>query len=68
MYAIAPCTSLQNPAYMKDGFYIRIESLHLADNGTTENVSLVVVLLLELEFPRLKISVLDFVVDPVLLL
>lgn len=29
----------QNPNYMKDGFHITIESLHLADRGETENVS-----------------------------
>ena len=31
---------LQNPDYMKDGFFIKIESLHLPDKGTTENVSI----------------------------
>ena len=31
--------SLQNPEYMKENFFIKIESLHKADRGDTENVS-----------------------------
>jgi len=30
-------TIITNPHYMKDGFSIKIESLHLNDNGNTEN-------------------------------
>jgi len=30
-------TIVTNPHYMKDGFMIKIESLHLNDNGNTEN-------------------------------
>ena len=36
------CHSLvlfQNPDYMQEKFLIKIESLHLPDGGTTENVS-----------------------------
>jgi len=29
----------QNPDYMQEKFIIKIESLHLPDPGTTENVS-----------------------------
>jgi len=32
----------QNPDYMQEKFVIKIESLHLPDRGTTENVSLYV--------------------------
>lgn len=31
--------ALQNPGYMKENFYIIIESLHLGDTGEQENVS-----------------------------
>lgn len=31
--------SFQNPEYMKNDFFIKIETMHLGDNGTTENVS-----------------------------
>ncbi len=31
-------TVVTNPGYMKDNFFIRIETIHLADRGTTENV------------------------------
>ena len=30
---------LQNPGYMKDNFYIVIETMHYADKGISENVS-----------------------------
>uniref|UniRef100_A0A1I8EDP8 Phosphatidylinositol transfer protein N-terminal domain-containing protein n=1 Tax=Wuchereria bancrofti TaxID=6293 RepID=A0A1I8EDP8_WUCBA len=30
-------TVIKNPDYMKDGFYINIESMHLPDKGHTEN-------------------------------
>jgi len=30
-------TVITNPGYMKDGFKVIIESLHLPDNGKTEN-------------------------------
>ena len=30
----------QNPGYMKDNFYIQLESMHLNDRGETENVSI----------------------------
>lgn len=29
----------QNPGYMKDNFYIVIETMHYADKGVSENVS-----------------------------
>jgi len=29
----------QNPDYMKENFVIKIESMHIADRGETENVS-----------------------------
>lgn len=29
----------QNPGYMKDNFYIVIETMHYADKGISENVS-----------------------------
>lgn len=28
----------QNPDYMKDAFYIKIETMHFPDRGTQENV------------------------------
>jgi hypothetical protein len=31
-------TCVNNPDYMKENFYIRIETLHIADNGKSENV------------------------------
>ena len=33
-------SSLQNPEYMKNDFFIKIETMHLGDAGTTENVSM----------------------------
>jgi len=30
-------TILTNPDYMKDKFYVKVETIHLPDNGTTEN-------------------------------
>lgn len=27
----------QNPDYMKENFFVKIESIHLPDRGTTEN-------------------------------
>ena len=30
--------SFKNPDYMKENFFIRIESLHVADKGQLENV------------------------------
>ncbi len=30
---------LQNPDYMKDNFYIKIETMHLPDRGQNQNVS-----------------------------
>lgn len=30
-------TVLTNPSYMKDNFYVYVETYHLPDNGTTEN-------------------------------
>lgn len=33
------CLHLQNPNYMKENFSIVIESYHIADRGTQENVS-----------------------------
>ena len=32
-------TVLTNPDYMKANFIMKIESIHLPDKGTTENVS-----------------------------
>lgn len=32
-------TVITNPDYMKENFYVKIETIHLPDNGTTENVS-----------------------------
>jgi len=29
---------LQNPDYMKENFILKIESMHIADRGDTENV------------------------------
>ena len=34
----------QNPLYMKDNFYITIETMHYADRGEMENVSNLVLL------------------------
>lgn len=31
-------TVLTNPDYMKDNFYVKVETIHLPDRGTTENV------------------------------
>ena len=31
-------TVLSNPGYMKDGFYIMVETYHIADKGDSENV------------------------------
>jgi len=31
-------SALQNPDYMKENFIIKIESMHIADRGETENV------------------------------
>lgn len=31
-------TIVTNPLYMKDGFYIMIETMHYADRGTSENI------------------------------
>ena len=31
----------QNPGYMKDGFFIKIETMHYADKGKVDNVSIV---------------------------
>ena len=31
-------TVVTNPGYMKDNFFARVETIHLADRGTTENV------------------------------
>jgi len=36
------CLYVQNPNYMKENFSIVIESYHIADRGTQENVSDVV--------------------------
>lgn len=33
-------TELTNPDYMGDNFFVRIETMHLNDRGTTENVSI----------------------------
>lgn len=33
-------TVLTNPDYMKDNFYVKIETIHLPDRGTSENVIL----------------------------
>jgi len=38
------CLYVQNPNYMKENFSIVIESYHIADNGTQENVSELAVL------------------------
>ena len=32
----------QNPEYMKENFVIKIETMHLADQGETENVGCIV--------------------------
>jgi hypothetical protein len=32
-------TVLTNPDYMKDNFYVKVETIHLPDRGTTENVN-----------------------------
>ena len=31
-------TVLSNPGYMKDGFYIMVETYHIADKGDSDNV------------------------------
>jgi len=31
---------LTNPDYMKDNFYVKVETIHLPDRGNTHNVSL----------------------------
>ncbi|GMT34609.1 hypothetical protein PFISCL1PPCAC_25906, partial [Pristionchus fissidentatus] len=37
-YAYPYCrTVLTNPDYMKDNFYVLVETIHLPDRGTTEN-------------------------------
>ena len=37
---------LQNPDYMHEKFIIKIESIHLPDSGTTENVGYMFIMLL----------------------
>lgn len=54
-------TILTNPSYMKDGFHITIESLHLPDDGKQENVH-------QLAPNKLKnreVQIIDIANDPV---
>lgn len=55
-------TVISNPGYMKDNFYIVIETMHYADNGVSENIH-------ELPSDKLKIReivTIDIANDPVL--
>lgn len=38
-------TILTNPDFMKDDFYVKIETIHLPDRGTTENVFFLIYLI-----------------------
>jgi len=55
-------TVISNPGYMKDNFYIMIETMHYGDNGVTDNIH-------ELPSDKLKLRevvMIDIANDPVL--